>query len=146
MYLFVVVHPSICNIQEQIFRNNIANIWNIIVKSIYNKLLYNKENSIISVILCTDLLAAYDTVDTSILLRKLHYYGFRGKTHNLFKSYFNGRKQFVCLETFNSYIMDSPEGSVIQGSKMSGTLYNIYVNEIPDIHKLINHEFFKKNN
>ena len=40
--------------------------------------------------------------------------------------------------------MDSPEGSVIQGSKMSGTLYNIYVNEIPDIHKLINHKFFKK--
>ena len=34
--------------------------------AIYNKLLYNKENSIISIILCTDLSAAYDTVDTSI--------------------------------------------------------------------------------
>ena len=40
--------------------------------------------------------------------------------------------------------MNSPEGSVIQGSKISGTFYNLYVNEIPDIHKLINHNFFKK--
>ena len=45
---------------------------------IYNKLLYNKENSIISTILCTDLSACYDTVDTDILIKKLAYYGFRG--------------------------------------------------------------------
>ena len=59
------------------------------------------------------------------------------------KSYFTNRKQFVCLETFNSTIMDCSTGGVCQGSKMSGTLYNIYVNEIPEIHKLINDPIFK---
>ena len=58
---------------------------------IYNKLLYNKENSIISTILCTDLSAAYDLVDKNILISKMEYYGFRGPILNIFKSYFSGR-------------------------------------------------------
>ena len=69
--------------------------------AIYDKILYTKENSIISVILCTDLSAVYDTVDTDILLRKLEHYGFRGKMHSILQSYFGDRKQYVCLETFN---------------------------------------------
>ena len=111
---------------------------------INNKLLYNKENSIISTILCTDLSAAYNTVNTDILLKKLEHYGFRGGINNIFKSYFQNRMQYVSLDTFNSKIVNSPKGSCIQGSKMSGTLYNLYVNEVPDIHKLLYDPLFKK--
>ena len=110
---------------------------------IYNKLLYNKENSIISTILCTDLSAAYDTVNTDILLQKLEYYGFRDKEYRIFKSYFSNRKQFVCLDTFNSLIIDSPSSGCVQGSKMSSSLYNLYISEVPDLHKLIYHKIFK---
>ena len=42
----------------------------------------NLDNNLISVLLTTDLSAAYDTVDHCSLLRKLEYYGIRGKTLN----------------------------------------------------------------
>ena len=110
---------------------------------IYNKLLYNKENSIISTILCTDLSAAYDTVDTDILLEKLQYYGFEGKILNILKSYYENRKQYVNIDTFNSLILECPRGGVIQGGKTSGTMYNLYVNEVTEIYKLIYDPIFK---
>ena len=110
---------------------------------IYNKLLYNKENSIISTILCTDLSAAYDTVDTDILLEKLQYYGFEGKILNILRSYYENRKQYVNIDTFNSLILESPRGGVIQGGKTSGTMYNLYVNEVTEIYKLIYDPIFK---
>ena len=110
---------------------------------IYNKLLYNKENSIISTIFCTDLSAAYDTVNTDILLEKLEYYGFRDKEYRIFQSYFTNRKQFVCLDTFNSLIIDSPSSGCVQGSKMSSSLYNLYISEVPDLHNSIYQNFLK---
>ena len=63
-----------------------------------------------------------------------------GKFHNILKSYFNERQQFVCLETL---IMNSPKCGVVQVSKMSGTRYNFYVNEVPDLHKLMYDKIFK---
>ena len=35
-----------------------------------------------------------------------------------------------------------PEGSVIQGSKLSALLYTLYINKVTIIHKLINNELF----
>ena len=66
-------------------------------------------------------------------------YGFRGKILGILTSYFKDRKQYVNLDTFNSTIIESPEGGVVQGSKMSGTMFNLYVNEVPDLFKLIYH-------
>ena len=65
---------------------------------------------------------------------------------NMFYNMPHKRKKWFIIQPMwlNSYIMDSPEGSVIQGSEMSGNFYNLYVNEIPDIHKLINRKIFKK--
>ena len=111
---------------------------------IYNKLLYNKENSIISTILCTDISGAFDTVDKTILLNKMEYYGFRGPTLEIFTSYFTDRLQYVCIDTFNSEIVNAPEGGCIQGSKISGTCYNLYVNEVPYIYKLLYDPLFKE--
>ena len=55
------------------------------ITGIYNKLYYNNENSIISVLLSMDFLATYDTVDTEILLKKLKYHVSKGKFHNILK-------------------------------------------------------------
>ena len=105
----------------------------------------NDEKSIISVILTTDLSSAYDTVNIDTLLQKLNHYGVRGDTNKLFRSYFSNRKQFVRLENFSSIMRNSPMCSVVQGSKMSGFMYNVYTNEIPLLHKLINTEFYRDN-
>ena len=58
-------------------------------------------------------------------------------------SYFKDRKQYVNLDTFNSTIIESPEGGVVQGSKTSSTWFNLYVNEVPDLFRLIYDPIFK---
>ena len=103
----------------------------------------NYDNDKIIAVLITDLSAAYDTVDSEILLKKLQYYGIKNKSLDLFKSYLCNRKQFVWLETANSEIKLSPACSVVQGSKLSSVLYNIYTNEIPLLYKLINDETYE---
>lgn len=109
---------------------------------INNKLLYNLENNKISATLTTDLSAAYDTVDNVILLNKLEHYGIRGNSLNIFKSYLSDRKQYVEIDTFSSQIKNSPPCSVVQGGKLSGTLYTLYTNEIPLLHKLMYNDWF----
>ena len=111
---------------------------------ITNKLNVNYEKKLISAVLGTDLLAAYDTVDRSILLSKLQHYGINDSELHLFSNYLSERKQYVCLDTFNSDILDSPDCSVIQGSKLSGLFYNIYTNEVPLLHKIMDNELFTK--
>ena len=42
-----------------------------------------------------DMSAAFDTVEHTILLQKLDYYGIRGGEFNLIKSFLTNRKQYV---------------------------------------------------
>ena len=49
-----------------------------------------------------DLKTDFDTVDHTILLRKLKLYGTHGKVHDWFSSYLNNRTQFVHYNYYNS--------------------------------------------
>ena len=49
-----------------------------------------------------DLQKAFNTVNHDILCEKLMYYGFRGNSHLLIKSFLSNRKQFVSINGFNS--------------------------------------------
>merc|ERR1712082_184944 len=102
-----------------------------------NTLYTQNEKGLITATLQTDLSAAFDTVDTKILLDKLEHYGVRGDTLELFTSYLTQRTQYIEIDTHTSNILKSPQCSVIQGSKLSGTLYTLYTNEIPLLHKLM---------
>ena len=73
-----------------------------------------------------DLSAAFDTISHPILRSKLEHYGFRGQSGNILASYLHGREQYVEIETKTSETKESLEVSVIQGSKLSGLLYNLY--------------------
>ena len=101
------------------------------------KLNNNYENNKISATLTTDLTAAFDTVDTDILLTKLRHYGIRDNELRLIDNYMTDRRQYVQVDTYNSQIDNSPRCSTIQGSKMSGLLYTLYTNEVPLIHNLL---------
>ena len=111
---------------------------------IFYKIGKNYDQDKIIAILATDLSAAFDTVDKKILLQKLDHYGIRNETLKLFINYLSGRQQFVRLDTHNSDILPSPDCSVIQGSKLSGIMYNIYTNEIPRLHRLLDDDIYEE--
>ena len=64
-----------------------------------------------------DLSKAFDTVNHEILIDKLHHYGIRGKTLDLFKSYLESREQFTSIDKVKSGTRPIncgvPQGSVL---------------------------------
>ena len=82
-----------------------------------------------------DLQKAFDTVNHEILLSKLYYYGVRGLPLEWFRSYLEGRTQFVNINGSNSSSRIVTSG-VPQGSILGPLLFLIYIN---DLNKCIKH-------
>ena len=87
------------------------------------------ENKKITIGIFLDLSKAFDTVDHSILLDKLEYYGIRGITLKWFKSYLSDRKQIVKFYEYRSS-MKTISCGVPQGSVLGPLLFLLYVNDI----------------
>jgi hypothetical protein len=76
-----------------------------------------------------DFSKAFDTIDHSILLRKLYKYGIRGVANDLVKSYLKKRKQYVSFDKISSESLPINCG-VPQGSILGPLFFILYVNDI----------------
>ena len=93
---------------------------------ITNDLLSSADEKKISIIALLDLSAAFDTIDHTILINRLHnYFGFEGTVLKWFKSYLYNRTQYVKIGNTESSHAFLPFG-VPQGSVLGPILYTLY--------------------
>ena len=92
-----------------------------------------------------DLQKALDTVNHSILLQailqKLEHYGIRGNALEWFQSYLTGRSQYVAVNGHVSNFLPITCG-VPQGSVLGSLLSLIYVDDLPNITKVLQFYLF----
>ena len=79
-----------------------------------------------------DMSAAFDVVDTQLLLEKLSLYGCDRNSVQWFQSYLTYRSQRVYIEgSLSGYL--PLEAGVPQGSILGPIFYTIFINELPQV-------------
>ena len=90
---------------------------------------YDDKKDTVSVLL--DLSKAFDTINHTILLHKLKYYGIRGVALNWFQSYLINRRQYVKYNGIYSRAQNI-NCRVPHGSILGPLLFLIYMNDLPN--------------
>ena len=134
-------HKILCASQYG-FRKNISTY--LLLIDMYDKISTACDRNEYAIGIFIDLCKAFDTLDHSILLRKLYHYGIRGITHDWFASYLTNRKQYVLINNTDSSF-ESINCGVSQGSILGLLLFLIYINDIINCSKFFKFILFADN-
>ena len=94
-----------------------------------NKVISSIEKNEFTIGVYLDFSKAFDTVNHSILLKKLEHYGIRGLSNNWIEDYLSNRKQFAVINGIKSKTRTIKTG-VPQGSILGPLLFLLYINDM----------------
>ena len=98
-----------------------------LVMDLHSKLAKIKKNKTHGALISMDQTGAFDVVFHPILKEKLSHIGLAKEAVDLIMSYFEERKQYVCLNSNDSEILVTGNVGTGQGSVISGIIYTIYI-------------------
>ena len=122
---------KLLNPQQYGFRPNYST--SIALNDTCNELLHNLEENKISCTVFLDLAKAFDTIDHTILIKKLKQYGIHGTPLKLLKNYLQNRKQQILYQGTLSHYKTIACG-VPHGLTLGSLFFLIYINDLP-LHK-----------
>jgi hypothetical protein len=99
----------------------------------------DNKNHTLSIFL--DVAKAFDSIDHSILLRKLYYYGIRGCALSWFNSYLTNRFQYISDGNVTSNLFPVISGAP-QGSLVGPILFIIFINDLPNATSLLKYVIY----
>jgi len=99
-----------------------------------NRIAKSANNHEFTIAIFCDLQKCFDVLDRNILLKKLEHYGIKNVALKWFSDYFEGRLQYVEIDSNHSTLLHSTLG-VIQGSILGPIFSNLYLNDLYKILK-----------
>ena len=145
-FIFLIFFPIISGVTNNCpqygFRQNHSTEYSTL--ELADRIITQMDNNDVPFSIFLDLSKTFDTIDHSILLNKLTYYGLGGSSLNLLKSYLNNRSQYVKFENAKSDILSTNFG-VPQGSVLGPLLFIIYINDFPKANKMFNFIMYADN-